>query len=74
MREPTPKPCLDCDGTGVSHEPEWLDDPPADTCPTCGGKGWHTAGGNDPTPCGRCEAGAAFADRLDADLHQEPYE
>jgi DnaJ-class molecular chaperone len=67
-------PCQDCDGTGVSHELEWLDDPPADTCPTCGGKGWHTAGGNDPMPCGRCEAGAAFADGLDADLHREPYE
>lgn len=30
-------------------------------CPTCGGKGWHTAGGNDPMACGRCPAGAAFA-------------
>ena len=29
-------------------------------CPTCGGRGWHTAGGNDPMACGRCPAGAAF--------------
>jgi hypothetical protein len=31
--------CSDCDGTGVSHDPEWLDDPPVDTCATCGGSG-----------------------------------
>lgn len=23
-------------------------------CPTCGGNGWHTAGGNDPADCGTC--------------------
>jgi hypothetical protein len=26
-------------------------------CPTCGGRGWHTAGGGDPTACGMCPAG-----------------
>lgn len=30
-------------------------------CSTCGGRGWHTAGGNDPSPCGRCPAGEAYA-------------
>lgn len=30
-----------------------------DHCPTCDNRGWHTAGGNDPMPCGRCEAGEA---------------
>jgi hypothetical protein len=30
-------------------------------CPTCGGRGWHTAGGNDPMPCGRCSAGEAWS-------------
>lgn len=29
-------------------------------CSTCGGRGWHTAGGNDPSPCGRCPAAEAF--------------
>lgn len=30
-------------------------------CGVCGGRGWHTAGGNDPMACGACPAGAAFA-------------
>lgn len=30
-------------------------------CSTCGGRGWHTAGGNDPAACGRCPAGEAWA-------------
>lgn len=30
-------------------------------CPVCGGRGWHTAGGNDPAACGRCPAGEAWA-------------
>lgn len=30
-------------------------------CPVCGGHGWHTAGGNDPSACGRCPAGEAWA-------------
>lgn len=30
-------------------------------CPTCGGRGWHTLGGNDPSACGRCPAGEAWA-------------
>lgn len=29
-------------------------------CSTCGGRGWHTAGGNDPMACGRCPAGEAW--------------
>lgn len=31
-------------------------------CPTCGGRGWHTAAGNDPMACGRCPAGEAWSD------------
>jgi hypothetical protein len=29
-------------------------------CKVCGGKGWHTAGGNDPSACGACPAGEHF--------------
>lgn len=29
-------------------------------CSTCGGRGWHTAGGNDETIC-NCPAGEAYA-------------
>lgn len=29
-------------------------------CPTCGGRGWHTAGGNDPMACGNCRAGQYY--------------
>jgi hypothetical protein len=29
-------------------------------CPVCGGRGWHTAGGGDPTACGACPAGEAW--------------
>ena len=45
------------DHGGMAVFPVEADDP----CPTCGGRGWHTAGGNDPMPCGRCSAGEAFA-------------
>ena len=38
-----------------------MSEPTTSRCPTCGGRGWHTAGGNDPAACGRCAAGAAFA-------------
>ncbi len=27
-------------------------------CKVCGGKGWHTAGGNDPMECGACNWGS----------------
>lgn len=39
-------------------------DPGQDVCPTCGGRGWHTAGGNDPMECGRCQL---------RDLEQQPH-
>jgi hypothetical protein len=42
-----------CDCT---QPPEYRDD----ECPSCGGRGWHTAGGNEPTACGRCTAGEAW--------------
>jgi hypothetical protein len=29
-------------------------------CRACGGRGWHTAGGNDPAAC-NCPAGEAWA-------------
>lgn len=29
-------------------------------CRVCGGRGWHTAGGNDPAACGACDAGEAW--------------
>lgn len=29
-------------------------------CPVCAGRGWHTAGGNDPMIC-NCPAGEAYA-------------
>lgn len=31
------------------------------SCVVCGGRGWHTAGGNDPAACGACSAGEEFA-------------
>lgn len=31
----------------------------SNACPTCGGRGWHTAGGNDPMAC-NCAAGEGF--------------
>jgi hypothetical protein len=38
-------------------------------CPVCGGRGWHTAGGGDPTACGACPAGEAW--HGGADLAEE---
>jgi DNA-binding transcriptional ArsR family regulator len=29
-------------------------------CSVCGGRGWHTAGGNDPGACGHCAAGESW--------------
>ncbi len=34
--------------------------PVAAPCRACGGRGWHTAGGNDPAAC-NCPAGEAWA-------------
>jgi hypothetical protein len=31
-----------------------------ESCAVCDGRGWHTAGGNDPTACGACPAGEAW--------------
>lgn len=31
--------CPDCQGTGLSLDPEWLDDPPVHVCATCRGSG-----------------------------------
>jgi hypothetical protein len=35
-------------------------DEQTETCRVCGGRGWHTAGGNDPAACGACAAGEAW--------------
>ena len=32
-------------------------------CRACGGRGWHTAGGNDPAACA-CPAGYAWAEHV----------
>ena len=33
-------------------------------CSVCGGRGWHTAGGNDPMDCGNCAAGVADSESV----------
>jgi hypothetical protein len=35
-------------------------DEQTEACRVCGGRGWHTAGGNDPSACGACAAGEAW--------------
>jgi hypothetical protein len=35
-------------------------DEQTEACSVCGGRGWHTAGGNDPAACGACPAGEAW--------------
>lgn len=40
-------------------------------CSTCGGRGWHTAGGNEPSACGRCPAGERWAERTEGEARCE---
>ncbi len=45
------------DAPGAAEALSYFTGEPEPPCPACGGRGWHTAGGNDPSPCGRCAAG-----------------
>jgi hypothetical protein len=64
-----PDPLLADVPTATAETPQerwrrvWAGTPQA-RCPTCGGRGWHTAGGGDPVGCGSCPAGAAWEGQL----------